>query len=255
MNPSRTNTNLLIVIIVTSLFLCGCINTKSIVYFNNIPDSSRITLENVLPPVPKIQVNDRIEIRIGGENEKTVQYIARQFAGNDPSASIETVVDLNGNIELPQIGLIKLLGLTKEEAKAIITDAYKEYLINPIVFIKFGDFRYTVLGEVRAPGTKLVPSNKISLLEAIANSGDMTEFAERKRVRIIREENFQRAVLQVDLTDRSILNSNNYYLHPNDIIYVAAKDVKQTTSNFQRSMLMVSGIASLVTIFIVLFKR
>lgn len=254
MNPSRTNANLVIVIFILP-FLCGCISTKSIVYFNNLPDSSRVALETILPPVPKIQVNDRIEIRIGGENEKTVEYIARQFAGNNSSASIETIVDLNGNIELPQIGLIRLSGFTKEEAKAIITNAYREYLINPIIFVKFGDFRYTVLGEVRSPGTKLVPSNRISLLEAIANSGDMTEFAERKRIRIIREENFQRAVLQVDLTDRSILNSSNYYLHPNDIVYVAAKDVKQTTSNFQRSMLMASGIASLVTIFIVLFKR
>lgn len=253
MRPKSVHIALFLMLMILSGY--GCISTKSTVYFNDLPDAQQVVLEKISAPVPTIQVNDRIEIKIGGENAKTVEYIARQFAGSSTSATIETIVDIDGNIELPRIGRMKVAGLSKEVAKTNITNAYKEYLVNPVVLIKFGDFRYTVLGEVRSPGTRLVPSDKISLLEAIANSGDLTEFAERKKVRIIRDVNNEREVLSIDLTNKNILNSPNYYLHPNDIIYVTPREIKQATSNFQRTVLLFSGAASLITVFLVLFKR
>lgn len=249
-----TLVNIFLLLSVSLGTLNSCISSKNIVYFNNLPDSQRVVLETLIPPDPKIQINDKIRIKIGGENVKTVEYITQQFL-IDNKGSFEAMVDINGNIALPHIGNIKVGGLSKEQATITITNAYKEYLINPIIFIDFNDFNYTVLGEVRSPGTNAVAANKVSLLEAIANAGDLTEYAERKKVKIIRDENNQRVVLSVDLTDKSILNSSDYYLHPNDIVYVAPKDVKQTTSNFQRSLLLFSGVASLITIIIVLFKR
>src|SRR4051812_46864347 len=128
----------------------SCISTKSVTYFNNLPDSSKIQLEKLQPPPFVVQVNDVLDIGIGGENEKTVQYINQYFTGG--TTGMQAVVDIDGNIELPKIGKIKVAGLSKEAVRDTITRAYKEYLVDPIVSVNFGNFRFSVLGEVARPG-------------------------------------------------------------------------------------------------------
>src|SRR5947208_11415404 len=108
----------------TGLLLCGCvfmmvwgtscISTKSSTYFNNLPDSSRIQLESLQPPVFLVQVNDLLEISIGGENEKTVQYINQYFT---VGGAMQVTVDIDGNIELPKVGKFKVAGLSKEAVR------------------------------------------------------------------------------------------------------------------------------------------
>ena len=170
----------------------SCISTKETTYFNNLPDSARIQLEKLHPPQQLIQVNDILRIRIGGENEKTVEYINQHFAGNLSDNGLETIVDLEGNIELPQIGKIKLEGMTKEQAKIVITNAYKEYLVEPMVTITFAEFRFSVLGEVGTQGVTTIKAEKVSIMEALALSGGLTQYSERENVKIIREANVER---------------------------------------------------------------
>src|SRR5689334_18309118 len=119
----------------------SCISTKSLQYFNNLPDSTKIQLNSLQPPPFVVQVNDILEINIGGENEKTVQYINQYFTGG---GAMQAAVDIDGNIELPKIGKFKVAGLSKEQVKDTLTNAYKAYLVNPIVNIKFGNFRFSV---------------------------------------------------------------------------------------------------------------
>ncbi len=237
------------------LLSSSCISSKSITYFNNLPDSIRTQLDTLQPPQPIIQVNDLLQIKIGGESEKTVEYINKHFIGDGGGGGLQTMVDLEGNIELPQIGKLKVSGLTKEAAKDSIKNAYKEYLVDPIVAIKFGDFRYTLLGEVSGQGNKTATAEKVSILEAIAQGGGLTQYAQFDKVKIFREVNGKREIIAVNLNDKNLLNSPNFYLHPNDVVYVQPKEVKQLTENFQRTLFYISGVTSILTIFLVLFKK
>lgn len=202
-----------------------------------------------------MQTNDEMTILVGGENEKTVQYVSQYLGAGGAGGGMSVIVDAKGEIELPKIGKIKVAGLTKEQAKDTITTAYREYLIDPIVTIKFGNFRFSVLGEVKAPGAYQVLRENINILEAIAQAGDLTQFAERSRLRIIREINGKREIIAINLNDKNILNSPDYYLHRNDIIYAEPKDLKTTTENFQRTVTYVAGITSMLAIFLIIFRN
>ena len=128
-----------------------------------------------------------LDIAIGGENEKTVQYISQYFTGG--ASGMQAIVDIDGNIELPKIGKIKVAGLSKEAVRDTIANAYKEYLVDPLVSVKFGNFPFSVMGEVRAPGNFNVPSEKVNIFQAVTQAGDLTQYAIRDDIKIIREVN------------------------------------------------------------------
>lgn len=226
----------------------SCISKKATTYFNNIPDSTRIELATIQPPQPVIQISDVLEIQLSGENEKTIQYITQHFTGGNENGSLEAIVDVNGFIELPQIGKIKVAGLTRESFKDTITKAYREFLVNPIVNVKFGNFRFTVIGEVNGGGNFDVPFEKVSIFEALAEAGDLTTYAERDRVIIIRDINGKREIRRVNLNDKEILNSPDYYLNRYDILYVEAKQVKSVNENLQRTLIYLGFITSTIAL-------
>jgi polysaccharide export outer membrane protein len=233
------------------VFLISCVQTKSLTYFDNLPDTT-LVLDNLQPPRPAIQVNDEIEIQVGGENEKTVEYITHYFTAG--ANTLKVVVDIDGYIELPKLGKIKVFGLTREAARDTITNAYKEYLVDPIVAIKFGDFRFTVLGEVRSPGTFEVTNEKLSILEALAKAGDLTEYAKPDEVKIIRDLNGKREIIPVNLKDKNLLNSSNYYLNRYDLVYVKPGAAKGINQNIQQSAIYISAVTSLLAIVFLLFR-
>jgi len=232
-------------------FLSSCISNKKIVYFNNLPDSTKIQLDKLQPPRSIVQINDILEVSVGGENEKTVQYIQQYFSGGQ---IIKAVVDADGNAELPKLGKIHVIGLTNESLKDTITNRYREYLVDPIVQVKFGNFRFTIIGEVRSPGSYDMESDNVNIFEALGKAGDLTEYAQRDHIKIIRNINGSREVIALNLNDKSILNSPDYYINRYDIIYVEPKNLKLTTNNIQRITTYFGILTSLLAIFIVLFR-
>ena len=120
------------------------------------------------------------------------------------------------------IGNVKAEGLTKNQLKDKIakTLVEKKILLDPIITIRFINFRVTVLGEVNHPTVVIVPNEKISLLEAIGLAGDMTIYAKRDNVLIIREANDQKILQRLDLNSDELFTSPYYYLQSNDIVYV-----------------------------------
>jgi polysaccharide export outer membrane protein len=230
----------------------SCISPKSATYFNNLPDSTKIQLEELEPPPFAVQVNDVLDIAIGGENEKTVQYISQYFTAG--ASGMQAIVDIDGNIELPKIGKIKVAGLSKEAVRDTIAQAYKEYLVDPLVSVKFGNFPFSVMGEVKSPGNFNVPSEKVNIFQAVTQAGDLTQYAVRENVKIIREVNGQRKILSLNLNDKSILNSPNYYINRYDIIYAEAKSVKLTTENVQRTLTYVGAVSSVLAFVVVLLR-
>ncbi|HEY6976269.1 MAG TPA: polysaccharide biosynthesis/export family protein [Chitinophagaceae bacterium] len=238
--------------VILVIFSTSCISTKSATYFNNLPDSAKIQLEELQPPPFAVQVNDVLEIAIGGENEKTVQYISQYFTGG--TSGMQAIVDIDGNIELPKIGKIKVAGLSKEAVRDIIAQAYKEYLVDPLVSVKFGNFPFSVMGEVKSPGNFNVQSERVNIFQAIGQAGDLTQYAIRDDIKIIREVNGQRKVMSLNMNDKSILNSPDYYINRYDIIYVEAKGVKLTTENVQRTLTYVGAVSSVLAFVVVLLR-
>lgn len=233
----------------------SCINTKSLAYFGNLPDSAKIALDTIIPPQILIQVNDILQVSVGGENAQTVQYINQYMGGEGSTAALQSVVDVQGNIELPEVGKIHVEGLTRDQARDAIADAYAVYLKGTLVSVKFGNFRFSVLGEVKGPGTFNVQSEKINLFEAMAQAGDMTQFAKRNTVKIIREENQKREIISVDFNDKSILNSPYYYLKRNDIIYVESTNLKSLTDNVARTATYIGAVTSIIALLLVIIKK
>ncbi len=249
----------LLVIVLYMVCLQACINTKNVTYFNNLPDSLQIQLATIQPPQQLIQINDVLTVKVGGENERSVAYINQFFGGvagsNTSTNGLQSTVDINGFIELPKIGKIKVQGLTRDAAKDTIRASYAEYLKDPIINVTFGDFRYTILGEVRTPGYYATPNVKLNVFEAIAQAGDMTPYAQKDKVKLIREVNGERKIISLNFNDKSILNSPDYYIQRYDVIYVEPQKQRYFSDNFNRTTAILGAASSLTALLIIVFRK
>jgi polysaccharide export outer membrane protein len=141
------------------------------------------------------------------------------------------LVNASGEIEMALIGTVSIAGSTTESAKQIIKEKLQRYLVDPTVNLRIRNFKVTVLGEVQQPGVYTIPNEKITLIEALGLAGDMTIFAKRINVLIIREEAGQRNFVKLDLTSKEFFESDYYYLHSNDILYVEPGKGKFATAD------------------------
>ena len=247
---------LVVVVVYAFSFFSSCIDPKTITYFNNLPDAKHIELDSIKLPEPVILINDVLEVRIGGESEETVKYYNGYMAGGAGAVVVpQYVVDVNGNIEIPKIGRLKMAGLTREQARDTLTAAYKQYLVDPIVSVKFSNFRFSVLGEVKTPGTYSTANDKLSIFEALAQAGDITEFGRFDDVKIIRDANGKRSITSVNLLDKKILNSDEYFIRRYDMIFVKTRKLKSATENFSRTTAILATLTSLLAIILVLVKK
>jgi len=224
----------LFALIVIMLFATSCVNQKKATYFNDLGNTT-ITTQT---PVPEsvIQKNDLLNISVSSLDPtgKAVEvFNAPNIVNTTTSAAqgqiIGYLVGIDGTIEFPVIGNIKAEGLTKEQLRqTIIKKLVDQDLVKgPIVSIRFINFRVTVLGEVKSPTVVNVPNEKISLLEAIGLAGDLTLYAKRDNILVIREDaNGNKDIKRINLNSTELLSSPYYYLKSNDIIYVEANKSK-----------------------------
>lgn len=248
------------------LFLPSCVNTKKIVYFNNIQDT---TLKN--PDIniePVIQKNDVLNITVTSLNPEAslifnmpnqANAINTMATGTTSSVSggppqlLGYLVSTDGTIKFPVLGDIKAAGLTKKQLEKEIADSLtdKKLLVDPIVNARFLNFRVTILGEVAKPTTISVTNEKISILEALGLAGDLTIFGKRDNVLLIREEGNQKIIKRIDLNSEQILTSPYYYLKTNDIVYVEPNKSKiGSTSRTQQLLPIVLSGLSFVAIIV-----
>ncbi|CAN0606500.1 unnamed protein product, partial [Ectocarpus sp. 12 AP-2014] len=136
-----------------------------------------------------------------------------------------------------------------------LTNLLTNYLGNPMVSIRYLNYRITELGEVKSPSTFLVPSERINLIEALGMAGDLTIYGKRENIKIINEANGVRTVAQLDLNDKAILDSPHFYLQPNDIVYVEPVTARKDQSSLTRSNItLVLGIISAASLVILNFR-
>ncbi|CAM3259215.1 polysaccharide biosynthesis/export family protein [Empedobacter stercoris] len=213
----------------------SCGSRKDIVYFQN-QEQLTTSFEQF---IPKIQPTDQLAIVISAADVAAVapfnQMSTIQTTANSSTISPYSptyTVDENGNISLPMVGNVQLAGLTRSQAIETIKNKVSQYIVNPGVNVNFVNFRISVLGEVSRPGSFIVPTERITLLDALGMAGDLTIKGKRENVTVIRESNGVKERYNVDLTSESALNSPVYYLAQNDVVYVEPNSAQVSASKF-----------------------
>jgi len=220
----KTLTGFTLILALFAMSSCG--STKKVIYFPEVKDGT--IQSTTIFPEAIIQKNDILSITVSSLSA------AADAPFNSPNTSAAAgaiagyLVNSEGSIQFPILGNIKAEGLTKNQLKDKITKALVDakQLVDPIVTIRFANFRVTILGEVNHPTVVNVPNEKISLLEAIGLAGDLTIYGKRQNVMIIREEKEQKIIKRVDLNSAEIFTSPYYYLQSNDIVYVEPNKTK-----------------------------
>lgn len=221
---------------ILTLSITGCINQKKAVYFNDL-NSTTITNKT---PVPEtiIQKNDLLNITVSSLDSKASEVFNAPNILNVTTAGtsgeiLGYLVGTDGTVQFPILGSIKAEGLTKDQLRVSIQKKLvdQDLLKAPIVSIRFLNFRVTVLGEVKNPTVINVPNEKISLLEALGLAGDLTIYAKRDNILVIREnEKGDKDIRRINLNSIELLSSPYYYLKSNDIIYVEPNKSKIATT-------------------------
>jgi polysaccharide biosynthesis/export protein len=218
------------------ILLASCVPQKKIKYLQKqqMEDTSSMYSRKRSPDY-KIQPKDNLYIRIYSMDEKSLMFFNKQASNayssdysNDASIYLNSYsVSDDGFVEFPLIGKLLVQGLTVEQAKDLIQKLISEYLKETMVVVKMVNFNITIVGEVRMPGQIKVYQDQISIFEALSKAGDMTDFANRNKVYLIRQTKGGSKTYTLDLTSDQILKSDYYYLQPNDIIYISPLGIKQ----------------------------
>lgn len=247
------------------LFLfASCGSVKKTVYFQDI---EKDTVQQVLQQYEvKVHKDDLLSIVVNSTNpELAVPFnspvVSHQIGGNPygQATVLGYLVDRNGEIDFPVLGKLYVEGMTRNQ----LTDYIKEriqsegYINDPIVSVKFLNFKVSVMGEVARPGSFSVTGDRITLLEALSMAGDLTIYGKRDRVAVIREENGERKIMYHDLRSARTFESPFYYLQQNDIVYVEPNKRKsqQSEINQNNSVGTWVSIASLLTSMAVLIWK
>ena len=249
MNKPKIYLLLLLSILVTS-----CIPQKDLIYLQDKKsDATQVVTPSNQNPY-RLQTNDILSITIKAIDSKLVG-IFNNTEGGAGSVSEQNSyfngysVDDHGNIRLPILGEMNVLGFTVEEVRIkiekILLDQYFKDEAGVYVVVKLAGFKYTINGEVGNTGTKTLFQDKVNIMEAIANSGDITVTGDRKNIKVIRRFPHGNEMFNIDLTDANAVNSPCFYLQPND--YILVNPLKQKTWGTGKT-----GIESLTTIVTIL---
>jgi polysaccharide export outer membrane protein len=220
-------------------------------------------------PAAIIMPDDILEIRIAGANPETAALLNSYSTNTNPAANATAnatsnaaatpangyLVDNKGDIEFPIMGKIHAAGLAKEEFKERLKERVSKYLKDPLVSVKFTNFRFSVLGEVKTPGSFLVPHERVTILEALGLSGDMTTYSSRTNVRVIRDSSGNREIGRLDFTDKNVFTSKYYYLQRNDVVYVEAEKSKIRFEDFSRVSALVATFASVIALAVTILRK
>ncbi|OBX25957.1 polysaccharide export outer membrane protein [Gelidibacter algens] len=232
------NRVLLAIALFSISLLTSCIPHKDIVYLQNkntATDSLQMMVEQQKPY--RVQINDILNVRVKSIDQNTVSILNPIGEGNLSASSSERAyfdgftVDVHGNIRIPTLGMINVLGFTTEEIEKMIEaklldEQFKE-TANIFVTVKLAGLRFSANGEVGSPGTQVLFQERVNIFQAIANVGEIPITGDRKDVMVIRQYPQGQQIHHLDLTDVNVMNSPYYYIQPNDMIYV--KPLKQKT--------------------------
>ncbi len=236
----------------------SCASRKDMVYFQ--PDSTTLNTSYELN-APKLQPGDILAISVTADDirattpfNQTSPYQTGTLQTTNPFIPTYAI-DVNGDIDFPKLGKVKLAGKTRTQAMEFLRNEVAKFIVDPGISMEVRNFRVTVLGEVKNPGSFPISNDRITILEAIGMAGDLTINGVRNNVMVIREQNGKKEEYRVDLTKKDALNSPVYYLAQNDVIYVEPNGARIQSSKYtQNTSIFVSIAGVIITVISVLTR-
>ena len=234
--------SIFILLALAVVMFTGCGSVKNVAYLQNSDeinfDNSRFLYD------ARIMPKDQLTISVNtSTSEASVpfnlllqnEYYQNRNLSAGGGTLMPYLVDNDGYINYPMVGRLKVGGLTKSEAEKLIAEKIRPYLAeseNPIVTVRMSSYSVSVLGEVARPGSFQVSREKITILGALAQAGDLTIYGVRDKVKLIREDSTgKKQIVTLNLNDANIINSPYYYLQQNDVVYVEPNKVKAQNSS------------------------
>ena len=239
-------TCLMVALSMLCMVVVSCTTTKdnNLAYFKDLAASAAGTLPEGPEREIRLVPDNELAISISSaQPEATAMYnvplgnpATRGVISTQGQPRLLTyIIDRQGNIELPVIGTLHVQGLTTSEVTDIIKKRVSENVHDPYVRVELLGFHVNVMGEVKSPHRIYVQSQRYSVLDALAEAGDLTEFAKRDAVTVIREQNGQKTYQRLNLADSQIFSSPYFYLQQNDVIYVEPNTIKIDNSKYNQN--------------------
>lgn len=236
----------LIITAAIMLALTGCktATENTLSYFRNLGDSPSGVMPQGSGYEIKVVPEDELAIIVTSKvpeasamfNQPQANYATRGEYSAQPNPKIQTyIVDRQGDIIMPVLGRINVAGKTTREIEQIINLKVSETVKDPFVRVELMGFNIDVMGEVKNPHRIHVDSERFTLLDALSAAGDLTEYAERNNVLVIREENGHQTYHRMNLTDSNIFSSPYFYLQQNDVVYVEPNQIRIDNSKYNQN--------------------
>ncbi|UZR92831.1 polysaccharide biosynthesis/export family protein [Chondrinema litorale] len=244
------------------ILLSACISQDRLIYLNGDIDQ---TFENYPTPEYRIRPLDILHIDLNNFSGSTTDYLRGGVENSMSQQGLSQgnpayfyfkgfVVNDSGSINLPLVGTLNVAGLTTYEIETLVNKKLKEdYLQYPSVNVKLANFRVSVLGEVQQPGVQYVYDKQYTLLQAISQARDLTEYGNREKVKLVRKNEVNTEIFIIDLTNPELISSDKFFLQPNDVIYIEPVKAKAFSVNSRVASLGLS-IISIVLVIINLSK-
>jgi polysaccharide biosynthesis/export protein len=240
--------------LLVGMLIASCVPQRKVLYLQDLEGARPATsFENKLREY-RVQSGDYLYIRIF-TMDKDANEIFSDMSGISNYGVTDQNIYLNsyqvsdsGYINFPILGKIKAAGLLLSEIEKELFDLTLKDVNNPGVVVRLVNFRISVLGEVKAPGTFTVNQNNISIFQALSLAGDLTTYSNRNSVKLLRKQGEQMNIISLDLTRKEILTSEYFYLKPGDVIYVEPLNYKQYAFESFPYALVLSGLSTLLVV-------
>jgi len=231
------------------IVLTSCLSNRKIIYLQNLNTSSEILFDDFIPfgsisSDYRLMPHDIVDIDFSSIDDELIQVFEFRTSRNFRQKQTSNVssgdllyfsgysIDENGEIEMPIVGRIKIAGKTESEAQLVIQQEINKFFKEEVlVRLNLGGIHFTTLGEFKNPGFKTIMKNRVTILEAIAISGEANLFADRREMYIIRQYLNGSKIHQVNLNDRALLASPYYFIQPNDVLYLKPLKSRQLGRN------------------------
>jgi polysaccharide export outer membrane protein len=262
--------NKLIIFLISVLLFVSCVSNKKLIYLQELEEQGspnvyssqkfpyeeeKFRLQNydiveINIKTPSEELNETFSIISGDQNNMNMNMGQN---GGDLFFMNGYTLDEDGNVEIPLLGKVTIVGLTLEEAKDVISSKVSKYVPddNFFVRVRLGGIRFSALGEFNGPGKVTILQNRVSIFEAIAAAGDMTTIAKRDEVILLRQYPDGSQIHKINLNDRKLLSSEFFFIKPNDVLYAEPLKVRELgagTSFIQTLALITSTVSTFALI-------
>lgn len=248
----KSKTPPILTLLFIGIMFFSCASRKDIVYFQDLDDKIDSKLFET-----KFQPDDLLMIYVTSKDQESaapfnMPLIAVSQVSNNANGQVQQqfyLVNNEGFVDFPILGMIKVGGKTRSEVIKDLKDRLLEYIQDPIINLRIMNYKISILGEITKPGSYTIPSERISLIDAISLAGDLTIYGKRNSIKVIREIEGKKTTTIIDITKSDFINSEYYYLKQNDVVYIEPNKTKINGSSVgPNTSVIISSISILMSI-------